>query len=69
VQRHPTRPDPGIQKIEEELGGLLGERGVEIDRSYRSEREDWIQIMVAAGMGVCFLPENSALLQAWSLAR
>jgi DNA-binding transcriptional LysR family regulator len=27
---------------------------------YRSEREDWIQIMVAAGMGICFLPEFSA---------
>ena len=35
-------------------------RGARIVRSYRSEREDWIQTMVAAGMGVCFLPEYSA---------
>ena len=34
--------------------------GANIVRSYRSEREDWIQTMVAAGMGVCFLPEFSA---------
>jgi DNA-binding transcriptional LysR family regulator len=31
--------------------------GANILRSYRSEREDWILTMVAAGMGVCFLPE------------
>ncbi len=35
-------------------------RGAQITRSYRSEREDWIQTMVAAGMGVCFIPEYSA---------
>jgi DNA-binding transcriptional LysR family regulator len=44
------------------LAELLTRRGVEILRSYRSEREDWIQIMVAGGMGVAFLPEYSALL-------
>ena len=27
--------------------------------AFRSEREDWILTMVAAGMGVCFLPEYS----------
>jgi len=27
----------------------------------RSEREDWIQGLVAANMGVCFLPEFSAV--------
>jgi DNA-binding transcriptional LysR family regulator len=42
------------------LAERLSERGAKILRSYRSEREDWIQIMVAAGMGVCFLPEFSA---------
>ena len=35
--------------------------GAQIQRSYRSEREDWIQTMVAAGMGVCFIPEYSAI--------
>jgi DNA-binding transcriptional LysR family regulator len=30
--------------------------------AYRSEREDWIQSMVMAGMGICFLPEFSPTL-------
>ncbi len=30
--------------------------------AYRSEREDWIQTMVMAGMGVCFMPEFSPVL-------
>jgi DNA-binding transcriptional LysR family regulator len=34
--------------------------GAHLVRCYRSEREDWILMMVAAGMGVCFLPEYSA---------
>lgn len=41
--------------------------GAEIIRSYRSEREDWIQTMVAAGMGVCFIPEYSATHPALAL--
>jgi DNA-binding transcriptional LysR family regulator len=44
------------------LAEQLRQQGAEILRSYRSEREDWIQVMVAAGMGVCFLPEYSATL-------
>jgi DNA-binding transcriptional LysR family regulator len=55
-----------LQRINCEYRDLLAEqlreRGVEILRSYRSEREDWIQTMVAGGMGVCFLPEYSATL-------
>jgi DNA-binding transcriptional LysR family regulator len=42
------------------LRDRLEETGARILRSYRSEREDWIQTMVAAGMGVCFMPEFSA---------
>jgi DNA-binding transcriptional LysR family regulator len=34
--------------------------GSRLQHAFRSEREDWIQIMVAAGMGICFLPEFSA---------
>ncbi|MBK1659923.1 LysR family transcriptional regulator [Paracraurococcus ruber] len=53
-----------LQRINCEYRDLLREqceaRGARILRSYRSEREDWIQTMVAAGMGVCFLPEFSA---------
>lgn len=49
-------------EFRDHLRGLLHEKGVDVVRSYRSEREDWIQIMAAAGMGVCFLPEFSALM-------
>lgn len=44
------------------LAQMLTERGVTIRRAHRSEREDWIQSMVAAGMGVCFLPSFSATI-------
>jgi LysR family hydrogen peroxide-inducible transcriptional activator len=40
---------------------LCGEYGVGFQRGFRSEREDWIMTMVAAGMGICFLPEYSAV--------
>ncbi len=30
--------------------------------AYASEREDWIQNMVAGGLGICFIPEYSAVL-------
>lgn len=53
-----------LQRINCEYRDALREQceacGANILRSYRSEREDWIQTMVAAGMGVCFLPEFSA---------
>jgi LysR family hydrogen peroxide-inducible transcriptional activator len=43
------------------LGDLCKSQGVNLVRSYRSEREDWILTMVAAGLGVCFLPANTAV--------
>ncbi|TIU68875.1 MAG: LysR family transcriptional regulator, partial [Mesorhizobium sp.] len=30
--------------------------------SYASEREDWIQNMVSGGLGICFIPEFSAVI-------
>jgi LysR family hydrogen peroxide-inducible transcriptional activator len=54
-----------LQRINCEFRDVLREsceaNGAHIIRSYRSEREDWIQTMVAAGMGVCFIPEFSAI--------
>jgi LysR family transcriptional regulator, hydrogen peroxide-inducible genes activator len=38
------------------------ELGVSWRVAYRSEREDWIQTMVMAGMGICFLPEYSVVV-------
>lgn len=53
-----------LQRINCEYNDRLREHreasGARIMQSYRSEREDWIQTMVAAGMGICFLPEYSA---------
>lgn len=39
----------------------LSTAGARLASACRSEREDWIQCLVAAGMGVCFLPEFSAV--------
>lgn len=44
------------------LCGISAGLGVEVRVAYRSEREDWIQTMVMAGMGICFLPEYSVLI-------
>jgi DNA-binding transcriptional LysR family regulator len=41
------------------LSELCTRSGVSLIDAYRSEREDWIQSMIAAGMGLCFMPEYS----------
>jgi LysR family transcriptional regulator, hydrogen peroxide-inducible genes activator len=41
---------------------FLQENKVDLREVYRSEREDWIQTMVMAGMGICFIPEFSPIL-------
>ena len=41
------------------LADRLREHGLAVRVGFQSEREDWIQMMVAAGFGVCFLPEFS----------
>lgn len=38
---------------------FLAEQKIDLQEVYRSEREDWIQMMVMAGMGICFIPEFS----------
>jgi DNA-binding transcriptional LysR family regulator len=49
-----------------EYGGLLGDtctaNGARLVRCFRGESEDWMLTMVAAGMGVCLLPEYSATI-------
>ena len=53
-----------LLRINCEFRGVLNElcvkQNVHLVHSYRSEREDWVLTMVAAGLGVCFLPEFSA---------
>ncbi len=41
------------------LADQLAALGLAARVGFQSEREDWIQMMVAAGFGVCFLPEFS----------
>jgi DNA-binding transcriptional LysR family regulator len=57
---------PYLDRINCEFAGhiehLCEARGIRIQVAYRSEREDWIMAMVAAGMGLCFAPEFSARL-------
>jgi DNA-binding transcriptional LysR family regulator len=44
------------------LANICSERGVRVRIAYSSEREDWIQNLVAGGLGICFIPEYSAVL-------
>jgi DNA-binding transcriptional LysR family regulator len=46
----------------ERLETVLEQQMVRVEDVFRSEREDWIQTMVMAGMGICFMPEFSAIL-------
>jgi len=39
----------------------IEEQNVRLSFPYASEREDWIQGMIASGMGICLLPEFSVL--------
>ncbi|MGE0237662.1 MAG: LysR family transcriptional regulator [Parvibaculaceae bacterium] len=41
---------------------LIRQTGGAVHICYQSEREDWIQNMVAGGLGICFIPEFSAVL-------
>ena len=41
---------------------VCGETGVELYARFRSEREDWVQAMVGAGIGFAFMPEYSVTL-------
>jgi DNA-binding transcriptional LysR family regulator len=41
---------------------LKMERPYELNRRYSSEREDWIQCMIAAGMGCSVVPETMQML-------
>jgi LysR family hydrogen peroxide-inducible transcriptional activator len=51
------------------LRAIADEMGVAVRIAYRSEREDWIQTMVMAGMGICFMPEFSSVLPGLSTRR
>jgi len=49
-------------EMREAVMSLCGERQIELYATFRSEREDWVQGMVDAGMGFAFMPEYSVTL-------
>jgi len=44
------------------LSDVLRDCQAAVNVAYASEREDWIQNMVAGGLGICFIPEFSAVV-------
>ncbi len=46
-------------EMREAVMALCAERKIDLYAGYRSEREDWIEAMVAAGLGFAFMPEYS----------
>lgn len=66
IQLSDVRGEPYLERVNCEYGNYIDDlcrtEGIEIRSTYRSEREDWILAMVAAGMGVCFIAEFSASL-------
>ena len=48
-------------EFDDVLDQFVRDQGAKLLKSYRSEREDWILTMVAAGLGVSFLPEYTAV--------
>lgn len=49
-------------EMREMVMAVCGERSVDIYARFRSEREDWVQAMVAAGVGFAFMPEYSVTI-------
>ena len=43
------------------IANLLEEKDVSLNVRYESEREDWIQSMIMAGMGSSFMPEHLSM--------
>lgn len=55
-----------VERINCEYGsfidGLLRKRAIELRIVYRSEREEWVQMMILSGAGLACLPEHGRLL-------
>lgn len=46
-------------EMREAVMALSRERGVSLYATFRSEREDWVEAMVLAGLGFAFMPQHS----------
>ena len=49
-------------ELREAVMAACGQRKVELYAAFRSEREDWVESMVLAGLGFAFMPEYSVRL-------
>lgn len=49
-------------EMREMVTAVCQDRGIELYARFRSEREDWVQAMVLAGIGFAFMPEFSVTL-------
>ena len=49
-------------EMREMVMGLCEEKEIDLYARFRSEREDWVQAMVHAGIGFAFMPEYSVTL-------
>ncbi len=49
-------------ELREMVMQVVRERQVQLYARFRSEREDWVQSMVLAGLGFAFMPEHSVTL-------
>ncbi len=48
-------------ELRDQVVALCTTREVSLYASYRTEREEWVQNLVAAGVGIAFMPEHSVL--------
>jgi DNA-binding transcriptional LysR family regulator len=49
-------------ELREAVAAVCKQRGVELYAAFRSDREDWVQSMVLAGLGFAFMPQYSVTL-------
>jgi DNA-binding transcriptional LysR family regulator len=49
-------------ELREVVSAICQERGIELYAAFRSDREDWVQSMVAAGLGFAFMPQYSVTM-------
>jgi len=50
-------------ELREIVMGVCRDRGVQLYAGFRTDREDWVQSMVLAGLGFAFMPEYSVTLK------
>ncbi len=49
-------------ELRETVMGVCKQHKIELYAAFRSDREDWVQSMVLAGLGFAFMPEHSVTL-------